>query len=221
MTESGAIRYADDVVTKTQASGAPGELAPIQYTSIGKTATMFQTFVINNWNFLVHDVVGAGTNATVGEVMPKILRYVVGAAAVNMIFEDVMGVKSPLPRPIKSFMDSMEQDNTAMDVFIDTAKELIEPIPILGNARYGSNPFGPLVQKAGEAFEQLDSDKRSGVRALELTGNALGIPGTGQAAGSYRAAKRGEDLWGIATKRYSEEDKRSRRSRSRRTRTRN
>jgi hypothetical protein len=215
MNEAQAARYADDVVTKTQASGAPGELAPIQYTSIGKTLTMFQTFVINNWNFLVHDVVGAGKNATVGEIMPKVIRYVLGAAMVNFVYEDLAGMKSPLPRPIRSGMDSLDEGNTGVDVALDVAKESIELLPILGNARYGSNPFGPLVQKGGEAFELLDKKKRRGDKALELTGNALGVPGTGQAAKSYRAAKRGESTWGIAVGTYTEKPKGRRRRRSR------
>lgn len=50
--------YADDIVNSTQASASRIDLAPIQHTPIGKAVTLFNTFVINNLNFLREDVVG-------------------------------------------------------------------------------------------------------------------------------------------------------------------
>jgi len=49
--EKRAAMYADDVVIKTQGTGAAGEVAPIQRVPEGKFATTLQTFAISNWNF--------------------------------------------------------------------------------------------------------------------------------------------------------------------------
>ena len=215
-----AARYADDVVIRTQGSALPGERAPIQYTSWGKTTTMFQTFVINNWNFLAYDALALHPNTKIKHALPKITRYVFAAMAANYLYEDIGGMKSPLGRPVKALLDGLDDNSTAVDIGIDVLGELVEPIPILGSARYGSHPFGPLVEKIGEIFtggrygmspakeiELLQSKGRFPDKSVQLGLEAAGVPGTGQAFKSYRAAKRGESPWGIIAGTYSKKRK--------------
>jgi len=220
MSETEAIRYADDIVIKTQGSALPGERAPIQYTSWGKTTTMFQTFVINNWNMLAYDALALHPNTKIKHALPKITRYVFAAMAANFLYEDVGGMKSPLGRPVKALLDGLDDNNTAIDIGIDMLGEVIEPIPVLGSARYGSHPFGPLVEKVGEVFtggkyglspakelELLQSKGRFPDKSVQLGLEGLGVPGTGQAFKSYRAAKRGESPWGVIAGTYSKKRK--------------
>ena len=58
MTHREAVVYADDIVNSTQASASRIDLAPVQHTPIGKAVTLFNTFVINNLNFLREDIGG-------------------------------------------------------------------------------------------------------------------------------------------------------------------
>jgi len=58
MTHREAVVFADDVVNGTQASASRIDLAPVQHTPIGKAVTLFNTFVINNLNFLREDIGG-------------------------------------------------------------------------------------------------------------------------------------------------------------------
>ncbi len=51
-----ALTYANDTTVKTQASAQLHDLAPIQRSLEGRFLTTFQTFVINEWNFLSKDV---------------------------------------------------------------------------------------------------------------------------------------------------------------------
>ncbi len=53
-----AILFADDTVINSQGSAARIDLAPIQHTPLGKSLTLFNTFVINNLNFLADDIMG-------------------------------------------------------------------------------------------------------------------------------------------------------------------
>lgn len=62
MTEADAIRYADDVVVRTQASGSPLDLSNIQMNPLGKSMTMFQTFPINELNYIIRETAGIGKN---------------------------------------------------------------------------------------------------------------------------------------------------------------
>jgi hypothetical protein len=221
LSEKQAARYADDVVTKTQASGAPGDLAPIQYTAWGKALTLFQTFVINDWKFLTQDVLGLGKNTTMAKAMPKLIRYVIGTAMINMLFEDATGIKSPFPRPVKALQKGMENQDHVVDIALGVGKELVEPIPVIGNARYGSSPLGAGAEKISKVFtggkygqtpakeiSQLASEGRVPTSTLELVGNLAGVPGTGQVAKSFRAAQRGEAPFDIVMGNYTEPDRR-------------
>jgi hypothetical protein len=222
--ERGAINYADDVVVRTQASGMPGDIAPVQYTALGKTATMFQTFVINNWDFLTREVIGIGSDTTVGQALPKIAKYVIATAIVNYLYEDLgptlgapgLSIKSPSPRPVKAFMDALDKNKNAVDTAIDIGKELIEPIPVIGNARYGKGPLGPAAEKVTELFTggkygmtpakeiQLMQQKgRVPDKTLESIGSFTGVPGTTQVMKTLRGLKRGETPIGAALGTYT------------------
>ena len=232
MREDAAIKYADDVVTKTQASGMKGDIAPIQRSAVGKILTMFQTFVINDWQFLVHDVLGFGKNAKLKTVMPKVVRYGLATIMFNYLYEDLLNIKSPFPRPINALLKGLDENKRPFRLAIDTGKELIEPIPVIGNARYGKAPFGPLVEYGSEIVtggkygitpaKEIDMylDKgRVPAKTIELAGRAAGVPGTAQLAKMARARKRGESLYDTILGNYTEKDSRSSsRTRKRRSR---
>ena len=149
-----AARYADDIVTMTQGSAMSSDIAPIQRTTVGKTISMFQTFTINNWNFLVKEVAGyKNKNVSTREAWERISTYIVGATLINIFFEDILGVNSPLPSPIKSVSNAIEKGKGLGGVSWELMKEMGQLHPVLGGARYGSHPLGATVDFVGDVAQ--------------------------------------------------------------------
>lgn len=71
LNHKGCVAYADDLVIGTQGSAERIDLAPIQHTPLGKLFTTFQTFGINQFNYLKDEVIGHGkVNKLVAENVP-------------------------------------------------------------------------------------------------------------------------------------------------------
>lgn len=218
-----AINWADDVVAKTQGSTMKGDTAPIQRSNLGRTATLFQTFVIANWNTLLRDVSGvlgdkplvakkgdlsAGTARTA-------LRFVVGAAMANSLY-DALGMRKPYPSPISTVLEGVENDDRPFKIAWDTLKESAEMMPLAGNVKFGgsflSKPIvtlhnlmtgGPHRKTVQAELENLEEEGEFPPFIGESVGTLLGVPGTGQIAKSTRAAKRGEEgFWDLAVGRF-------------------
>ncbi|TET53698.1 MAG: hypothetical protein E3J54_03655, partial [Actinobacteria bacterium] len=130
-TDKKAVRYANDVVAKTQASAAPSDIAPIQRTPLGKSLTLFQTFVINEWGFITKDVLGIkNAKMTNKKTFQKVTRFIVGATLINSFYEDVLGINSPHPTPIRAFQEALEKGEDFPSATWQATKEIGEKIPI-------------------------------------------------------------------------------------------
>ena len=209
MTAKEAFNYADDVVSKTQASAQASDLAPIQRTAGGKTLSLFQTFVINNWGFLTRDVMGIGNPKITNPVaFKKALTWVAGATLINIFYEDVLNMFSPLPTPIRAFREELEEGGSFPSASKEAAKEIVELVPIVGGAaRWGTSPGGPVMQLGQELTEKIS--KKPGIKkgTGELAGKALGVPGTSQYYKTKRALKRGETPVGSVLGSYTKKNK--------------
>jgi len=195
-SESRARTYADDVVTRTQASAMPGDVAPIQRAVAGKFLTLFQTFTINDWNFLVKDIARVGREGIMSKrAFENTMRFVAATTLFNILMEDVLHVQSPFPTPIRAFRESLERGDDLPSLLWNVGKEFIEPIPVIGAARYGKGPFGPGGELLQESVEFIRRDPMAR-EWWELTGKWLGIPGTAQVGKTIRARKRGETPYG-------------------------
>jgi len=204
-----AYSYADDVVTKTQASAAPGDLAPIQRSMIGRTATLFQTFVINDFNFLAKDVLGLKNPRITNDVaLKKVIRYVAATAALSYLLEEHMGMQSPFPTPVRDIMEGIEEGDSNFALAKKLAWGLTDPIPVLGSGRYGKSLGGAGVETLDEVFKSLRSDPLS-PPIWEPGGKILGVPGVTQTGKSLRARKRGEGIYGQIAGTYRREKKSS------------
>ena len=195
-----AINYADDIVVRTQASASPGDIAPIQRYESGKALTLFQTFVINNWDLVTKDILGwkRPTKITDPGVYQKALRYFIGAAVVNMIYEDIpefFGVPSlpaPYPRVIKEGYKAATESGEVDTTLYAMAKELLEPVPIIGGSiRYGSQIGGPTVELADDILDKF-SDAPMQKSWVEIGATGAGVPGTAQVGKYIRGQKRGQ-----------------------------
>ena len=198
-----ATNYATDVVVKTQASGARIDIAPIQSTPMGRLATLFQTFVINDWNFLVKDVLGIrNPKATPVGTGVKIFKYVAATALLNAVFEDVFNIRSPFPAPEKAIKHGREMGKGTRDIMGDVMAELAEQLPIIGGSIRWAKPYGGVPMPASpqtindligvfnKVFIRVSPDKLS-KRDIETLGKTVGIPGTSQVMKYIRRRQKG------------------------------
>lgn len=181
-----AIGYADNVVTRTQASAFRQDVSPLQRTALGRSASMFQTFVINNWGFLTRDVLGIGNpKITNREAFKKVMTYMAGAQAFNVLFEDGFGAiglqtRSPFPDPLREFARAVNEDEGVGTALVEAAKEFGQEVPIVGGAaRFGDNPYGALAQLGIDWVRVLRGDATLG-KTAETLGKTLGVAGTTQ-----------------------------------------
>jgi len=197
-----AVQYADDVVTKTQASAKTGDIAPIQAHPMGKVASMFQTFVINEWHQTLKNVAGIGGEKMTGAQRAKnIGRLAFSTAVINAVFEGGLNVRSPLPAPEWALKEAIESDTKWNDALVNILKELAEPVPIFGGAIRYSTPYRqagpPAIQIANDAKNALDallSKGELGIDQFDAIGKVLGIPGTSQITKTFRRLKKGHTI---------------------------
>lgn len=210
MRESEAIRLADSEVIRTQASGAPPELSPIQRNAIGKMATLWQTFTINHINFIAKDVLGIKDPvANPRRTAARVARYVGGMLAINALFEQVGGVQSPLPAPVQTIIRSLEEGDTNAARTIKTLLEVSEVFPFGSSIKFGGSPVGPLIDHASDITEALagsaaynpdmleraiGGDQKALLALGEILGKTFGVPFTAQVAKATRGLARGETL---------------------------
>ena len=198
LAENKAIRFADDMVTKTQASAAPSDIAPIQRTPVGKSLSLFQTFVINEWDFITKDILGIkNARVTNRQTFQRVVRYALGATLINSFYEDVLGINSPHPTPIRAFQESLERGDNLPSAAWEATKEIGEKIPIVGGGlRYGKGITGA----GSEVVRDLLTQKTI---KIENIAKAAGVPGTAQIAKTIRARKRGESPYGQIVGQYT------------------
>ena len=202
MPESKAFIYADDIVTKTQASGRLGDVAAIQRSPWGRLMTLFQTFVINEWNFISKDVLGIrNPNITAGQRIAKTTRLVVSTAAVNALMEGVLNIRSPFPAPEWALKHAIEEGKEGKELYWTAAKEMAEQIPVIGGSIRWSQPWRtPLPAALQTGVDAISAAEKIFVKAspeslsiydLETIGKLLGIPFTSQVAKYVRRRKKG------------------------------
>jgi hypothetical protein len=98
MTHREAVVFSDDVVNGTQASASRIDLAPVQHTPLGKAFTLFNTFVINNLNFLKEDVAGyKKVHKLVEQNIPLEQAKAKYGAADTMVIKEIRGEKIKNP----------------------------------------------------------------------------------------------------------------------------
>ena len=201
-TQKKAIRFADDTVTRTQASAAPSDVAAIQRTPLGKSVSLFQTFVINEWGFITKDIMGMKNAKITNPVaVRRVTRYLIGATLINVLYEDAIGINSPHPTPIRAFQEARERGESYPSAGWEVAKEVGEKLPIIG----GGLRYGKGITGAGfELVRDLLTDKTIKV---ETVAKLAGVPGTAQIAKSIRAKKRGESIYGQVVGQYTKKKK--------------
>jgi len=204
-----AVIYADDVVTRTQASAAPRDIAPIQRTLEGRLMAMFQTFVINEWNFLSKHAFGVDNpDMTKGDRNARLLRLVISTAFINALFEDLLDMRSPFPTPEHAFVQALRQGKGVGAAGVEGAWEFLEQVPIAGGALRWSTDrrtaYPAFIQAYGDLLRLLGKARRSAVEGrldlfkpedLSAPLRLIGMPGVSQAEKTLRRLEQGGNIF--------------------------
>jgi len=199
-----AVVYADDLVVRTQASARPGDIAPIQRTPWGKLLTMFQTFVINEYDFLTHDVMGYKNPYMNMKTRSRhIARFVLASSIVNALYEGVLKVRSPYPAPEWAIIKGIREKDEWYQIAGQIGREAFETFPIFGGTFRWSTPYRvalPAFIQTGvidpiQMVNRLLSKPTLTGDQLEWLGKVLGIAGTSQVRKYIRRRKKGMNHW--------------------------
>jgi len=175
-----AIKFADDCVVKSQISAARSDISPVQRSQLGRAFTLFQTFTIGDFNFFLNEVIGY-KNPNIGKahVMKHLIRYIVARTLINILYEDVIGIPSPFPTPIRAAREALEKGGSKLKALLMASRETTEIMPFLASLRFGSHPFGALAEVAGEVGK-LASDYPIKPPWYETVGKVARVPGGGE-----------------------------------------
>jgi len=194
-----AAEFADDVVTRTQASGALADLPKIMRYTPGKSLMLLQTFVNNHWNMMWHDIAGFKSPAAKGiskkiVSSKRVLDFLIAATLTNILYEDYLDMNSPYPTPIRAFQEAREEGAEIPSALWKAALENLELVPGIGSSmKYGSGMLG-VYSSLGENIIDFTRDP-SLLGAGELVGTLRGIPGTMPVFRYYERYEQGQPLW--------------------------
>jgi hypothetical protein len=174
---------------------------------------MFQTFTISDWNLMYKEVFGVGRDIPTSLKVKRLANVIAATTLMNVFFEDVLGINSPFPTPVRTAMTAKEEGKSEGDIILEIVKSFGEPIPGIGGAfKYGGGATGAVIDNFNYLFTSWsDRDYRSSLlpkdmdkgfpkKAAKFAETAVklkGVPFSGQAAKMIRAAKRGETPYGM------------------------
>lgn len=187
-----AVIYADRVVRSTQSTALYKDLPFIltqKYRTMGKAVFTFQSFFLNEWNYIKHDLLRKNI---VTELHPlaasqQLLWLTVGTLAEYGISQGIYSVLNSKKTP----------DDTSITNSI--VFQALQKIPLLGNVigtiQYGTNPI-PVVELSEKIVDGLrgifngnERQRLKGtIKFAEAVGMATGIPGSSQLSQIARAS---------------------------------
>lgn len=188
-SEAQAIRMADEAVVRTQGSGFVGDLSPVQMNAVGKAVTLWQTFTINHMNWIGREILNIKhPERHPKETARRVFTYLTATALANSLFEDIMGIQSPQPAPIKEMIRAMDEGHSDVGVAYRGLLELTELMPVMSSLKFGASPAGAVAEfmnqlsdtASGDLPKALDGDKKAAKRVAYVGAKLLGFPGTQQ-----------------------------------------
>jgi len=201
-----ARTYANEEVGRTQSSASKMDLTPLQRKQWGKIATTLQNFVINEWGMVTRDVMGIRNPVMkTPERVAKVVEFYVMCALVDSLFEDVIGIRSPMnvfgsPSTIaRGVIEEKKKGGNTRKQIGRGLTEFAGSIPVVGRGlQYGTDMLGvvtdPLTQvkKVGKELTKKNANVSDAAGPIiEAAGSAFGIPGAMPASRAVEAASRG------------------------------
>jgi hypothetical protein len=170
---------------------------------MGKFMTLFQTFVINDYDMLTHDVFGfRNPYMNMAQRQRNIGRYVLATAVTNAAYEGILKIRSPYPAPFWSIKRSIEEGDSFVQAAFGVGMELAEVYPIWGGTARWSTPYRiaypAFMQKAivdpFQMLKRLEAKPSITKDQAEWAATVLGIGGASQFFKYLRRRKRGQSM---------------------------
>ncbi len=226
LTRTEVLNMSDDAVTRHHASGAAGDISPIQRNALTGAMSLWQTYTINNMNHVAKNVLGIkNPDLKSPDVIARVGRYVLASALVSSLFKS-QDMESPQPAPIDAMIESIGKGDQAAIVALKTMMESSEILSHVGGLKYGSSPIGAVPQfivdftkavSGNDLFykdilpKALDGDpaakRRLYLFLLDYGGRAAGVKGSKPLAKYIKGRDRGEPHVRAALGSYVEEEK--------------
>ncbi len=201
-----SVRFADEVIVSTHADASKGGRSALQRTPLGRSLTLFQTFNLNEFAFITREVLTT-KNMTIagrrpsdisqkeanGERLRRITTLIMGTMAFNTFFEEVIGINTPLPSPIRSMINALLRDEGVAQGAFDAGLSVLSQLPIVGSSfEFGSAPIGGAAAAVLDDLTDITSSKKGPTQPLAVVGGKLtGVAGTNQLKKSVRAYQNG------------------------------
>lgn len=185
-----AIMYADMSVIRTQASASPIDRAPFQSRPTGRFLGQFQTFVINDFDFIKKEILGINgpVDLSTAQKIGRLMMFAGGAALINAFYRDILGINPPLPEPITAAKRELKKGKGVLKAGQAAISEFTKMVPLAGGMQYGSGMLG-----AGPALladiGRLVTGSEYAPSPWKIAGKLLGVPGTEQANKLIQASK--------------------------------
>ena len=194
------VQYADDAVGRIQGSANPVDLAYLQTHDYGKAMSIFQTFNINRFNWLMEDVLGIGRpDFQSFNFAGKKIKGRKKAKAMNMArFATTMGIYNTIANTLGEALpfDYNTPEQEPITVYIDKYNEKVANAEEKGESLTAGDYLEPLAWSIAEI-----------ATAIPIAGGTLkyGAEGMGGAYGkvmhnlleSMSARSKTSRRWGI------------------------
>jgi len=176
-----AVLAANETVRRTQAGTSKMDFARVARETNIKPFLLFQTFVINQFDYVYRDILGKGKGArrytVFGEKMnnasrrAQLGRMLVGAAITGYTME-AAGLTSPYPDFVGLLFN--EDKKTATQMAAAAALEIMQMFPPTSSLQFGSNPGGALPDLLGNIAKDVSRGNTARL-AKTAVGAGLGI----------------------------------------------
>lgn len=177
-----AVRFADDLVVRTQGSTMPGDLAGVQRNALGKLVTQFQTFLIGDFSFVIHEVLtkgkiggggggqippggvpsGTGSWETGGprsnfQLAKNVIGFLIAVQLVNELYK-LLHIQPGLPDVVGDVQKGIQQKHGPIGLAWDVAVGQLERLPVVGSMRYGKGMGGAFLEIARDLSRAVRED---------------------------------------------------------------
>lgn len=201
-----SIEYADDIVTKSQASVFKIDKAPWQRSTLGALVTMFCNYSIAEWNMQIHDILGYQRKLKPGEKVAAAASWLAGTILWNTFSNDILGMESMYPSFISAAQDAIDKGATPTEAIMSISGEALKFHPLLQGSRVGGEFSGALMTQFGN-ITRAAADPRFAVKGAWSAAYLTGIPGAAQVKRIVRQTQEGETdpLAFIINKKFKEQ----------------
>ncbi len=200
-------RFIDEAIVKTQASGSILDVPKAQLGEGMKLLSLFQTFTINQMQLAYDEIIKPGIHPGQWnkQYFQKVMRIGLWTILFNMLYEDALKLRSPLPTPEKEVVKFVRGEQGIMKTGLQSIKELGEQIPYVGGMIRWSTPYktllpSPILEQSVDTMRTFSKIGATGFKNLKPEDWAIlpkwfGIPMTSQFEKTYRRYMQGAEWW--------------------------